>query len=149
MSMLLKSNIKSKLNQYDWYVAISRGGLPVAGYLSYITGQRQIDTINVWSYDDQMQGKIQFIDKDLSHLADQRVLLIDDIADHGATLEFVHNQLSQYGPKQLDSFTIYYKPHSIFTPTYYLNEIPNETWVEFTWDNPEIDLLNICTLKLK
>ena len=48
--------------EFDWYVAISRGGLIPTALLSYITQVRKIDTFCIFSYqENQNQSSFTII----------------------------------------------------------------------------------------
>jgi len=121
--------------EFDWYVAISRGGLVPAALLSQLTNMRKIDTLCVESYsEDKTRSEVRVIEKDYSHLKGQRVLIVDDLADSGQTLEFVMSYLVPYGPKTLKTAVIYKKKGSHFKPDYYIEERPAEDWIDFSWE---------------
>jgi uncharacterized protein len=143
--MLLTSTpqIIDKLSNFDWYVALSRGGLPVAGFLAYITGVKQIDTLNIWSYEDHIQGKFNFIEKDFSFLQDKKVLIIDDLVDTGATMQQAIEHIKNFNPELLETFVAIKKSASQYNPTYYLKNAPHDDWVHFRWDLKDKFLLDL------
>jgi hypoxanthine phosphoribosyltransferase len=124
---------------FDWYVAISRGGLIPAALLSQITGQRNIDTICVSRYDENKKEKeIDCMDcKNFKHLRNQNVLIIDDLLDHGRTMDYVINIIKMYGPKRLNTAVLYWKERSIIEPDFYISMCENNMWINFNWEKDQ------------
>lgn len=121
-----------KENEYDWYVAITRGGMVPTLLLAQITGHRQIDTIVAKSYDFTHKSKVEITKKDIDHLIGEKVLLIDDLCDTGDTMRVVVDYLEAVGCI-IDTMAVYKKRHSCYTPTYFLEEIGSE-WVDFKYE---------------
>ena len=71
--------------EFDWYVAISRGGLVPACLLSQITGHRAIDTVSVHSYEGDQAGEPVYVHKEYLNLQGKKILVIDDLVDTGDT----------------------------------------------------------------
>ena len=122
------------LADFDWYVAISRGGLAPAYRLAQLTGVKNIDTFVAYSYDDETHkpGRMQYLAKDYSHLRGKRVLLIDDLVDRGATMEFAMQKLLEFSLADLKNFVVYKKAHSTVRPDFYVKETPSDQWIEFS-----------------
>jgi hypoxanthine phosphoribosyltransferase len=125
--------------EFDWYIAIARGGLIPAAMLAQITDQRNIDTFCIKRYGkDNKEIAISNIeDKNLSHLNFKRILIIDDILDNGRTMDYVRKHVSLYKPKEIKIACLYWKPRSIVTPDFYLSACDNETWIEFFWEKDQ------------
>src|SRR6185437_5340430 len=77
----------------DIVLAIARGGLLVAGALSYALGVKNTFTMNVEFYtgvDERLELPMLLPPvPDLVDFADTKVLIADDVADTGATLALV------------------------------------------------------------
>jgi xanthine phosphoribosyltransferase len=65
-------------------VAITRGGLCVAGLVSQIVGIKNIDTLCLESYNGQERKEVGVVK---AQHYNERVLLIDDVIDSGETIE--------------------------------------------------------------
>ena len=123
---------------FDWYIAISRGGLVLAALLSQITGQRNIDTFCISRYSsdgDPCQAKI--IHKNFSHLFNKNILLIDDLLDHGETVNLTMKYLKSWrgaAVKSIKLAVIYWKPHSIVIPDFYIEKCESDKWIDFKWE---------------
>ena len=79
----------------DLVLGISRGGLLIAGALAYALGVKNTATISVEFYtgiDERLELPMLLPPvPDLIDLGSARVLIADDVADTGATLELVRN----------------------------------------------------------
>ena len=82
-------------------LAIARGGLLVAGALAYALGVKNTFTMNVEFYtgiDERLEMPMILPPvPDLVDFAETRVLIADDVADTGATLELVKELLRGQG----------------------------------------------------
>ena len=121
---------------FDWYVAITRGGLVPACLLAQITGQRQIDTLVVRSYSDaRVQGEVHILHRDCGHLRGRSVLLIDDLVDSGRTMnDCTAYLLQEAGASLVETAVIYSKAGSKYQPTYWIQEKPRDEWIVFPWE---------------
>jgi hypoxanthine phosphoribosyltransferase len=128
---------------FDWYIAIARGGLIPTALLAQITNQRNIDTFCIKRYgEDKKEIAISNIDnKNLSHLKFKNILIIDDILDNGKTMDFVKKYISIYNPTNVKVACLYWKPRSIVTPDFYLSACDNDTWIEFPWETNQCFVL--------
>ena len=81
-------------------VAITRGGLVPAAIIARELNIRMIESVSVKSYDHQNQGKIivlKAINSDLvaADAAGQKILIIDDLVDTGATARVVRDKIGR------------------------------------------------------
>src|SRR5258708_11469899 len=87
----------------DMILAIARGGLLVAGALSYALGVKNTFTMNVEFYtgvDERLEMPMLLPPvPDLVDFSETQVLIADDVAHTGATLELVNEFLSPKGPE--------------------------------------------------
>ncbi len=113
-------------------VAITRGGMAPAMVVSRELGIRIVDTISVKSYDWQDQAEPRVIKAphpDVMGADGSGVLIIDDLADTGKTLELVR---SLY-PKAHFA-TVYAKPQGRGMVDTFITEVSQDTWIFFPWD---------------
>lgn len=115
-------------------VAIARGGLLPAGAIAYGLGIKNCGAINVEFY----TGIGTVLDApevlppelDMSYLDGRRVLLVDDVADSGRTLDLAVRLLSDRGAI-VRSAVIYTKPTTIIRPDYSWKDTGR--WIDFPW----------------
>lgn len=129
--------IAQRLADDDWIpdaiLGVVRGGLFVAAGLAYALDIKDVRHVNIEYYTDagvtlsepRIIGDVPY----LADLVDRRVLVADDVADTGATLEFVQRLL----PKDADVrvAVLYAKPGSTFPPEVAWRT--TERWIRFPW----------------
>ncbi len=115
-------------------VAIARGGLLPAGAISYGLGTKNCGTMNVEFYtgigtvlDDPVVLPPEF---DMAYLEGRRVLLVDDVADSGRTLDLAVRLLGNKGA-DVRSVTIFTKPTTVIQPDYSWKH--TDRWIDFPW----------------
>ena len=120
----------------DLIVAVARGGTIPARILSDLL-DAPYASIQVKLYTDIAHaGATPQIMQPLNvSVADKRVLLVDDIADSGRTLQFVSTHLKEQGAAEVQTATLYFKPGCSVTPDYYQKTTDN--WVVFPWEYKE------------
>ncbi|MFX0212253.1 MAG: phosphoribosyltransferase [Candidatus Hodarchaeota archaeon] len=69
------------------------------------------------------------------HIHGKRILLIDDVADSGVSLDFAMKYLNMKKPLEVRIGTLYYKPWSKVKPQYYVEE--TESWIIFPHERYE------------
>jgi len=118
----------------DLILGIARGGLLVAGGLSYAIGVKNTFTMNVEFYtgvDERLPVPMILPPVPaLVDLQDARMLIADDVADTGQTLALVKGFCAgQVG--EVRTAVLYEKPRSIVTCDYVWRR--TDLWVEFPW----------------
>jgi xanthine phosphoribosyltransferase len=111
-------------------VAISRGGLVPAAIVARALGIRLIETICIASYDGEAKGALDVVKAAPDQVGDgSGWLLIDDVADTGATAELARRMLPR-----AHYATLYVKPSGRPFVDTYLREVDQDTWIDFPWD---------------
>ena len=114
-------------------VGIARGGLTLAHAMAEGLNIRNVQTLRTELYDEQdkracitLEGNCEFDDV-------KRVLVVDDIADSGETLDAVMQSLA-CGNSEIEfkSATLFYKKSSCYEPHFWLNEAND--WIDFFWE---------------
>ncbi len=115
-------------------VGVARGGLIPAGALSYALGIKSLMFLNVEFYTGV--GKVlpapRLVGPPPSHhgLRDKRLLIVDDVADSGRTLEFVRDICAEY-TDQIKIAVLYEKPGSALSCEFAWRR--TDDWVTFPW----------------
>jgi len=118
----------------DLILAIARGGLLIAGSVSYALGVKNLHVINV-EYYTGVNERLDFPvilppPLNLVDLAAARVLVVDDVADTGHTLALVRDFcLPQVA--ELRSAVLYQKPQSVIDCDYVWRR--TDRWIDFPW----------------
>ena len=118
----------------DMILGIARGGLLVAGALGYALGVKNTFTMNVEFY----TGVDQRLDipmilppvPDLVDFAGFKVLIADDVADTGATLELV-KEFCAGKVAEVRCAVLYEKPQSEVRCEYVWRR--TDRWIDFPW----------------
>lgn len=121
----------------DVVVAIARGGLIPAGAVAYALGVKAMAATNVEFYTgvEEVLTEPVFLPPlmDTHSLAGKRVLVVDDVADSGRTLQKVLEKLSE-GPSAVAdarSAVLYHKPRSVVRPDHIWRG--TDKWITFPW----------------
>ena len=120
----------------DVVVGIARGGLVPARLLADLLGVSSMLTVGVAFYKDiarrERQPKItQALP---SHIAGKHLLVVDDVADTGKSLELVVGELKM-AQRDVRTATLYWKPWAEFNPDFYAKE--TDAWIIFPWERME------------
>ncbi len=118
----------------DLILGIARGGLLVAGALSYALDVKNTFTMNVEFYtgvDERLPVPMILPPvPDLVDLHDARMLIADDVADTGQTLALVKGFCAgQVGEVRVA--VLYEKPRTIVTCEYVWRR--TDRWIDFPW----------------
>src|SRR5471030_879669 len=120
--------------QPDMILAIARGGLLVAGALSYALGVKNTFSMNVEFYtgvDARLEMPMLLPPvPDLVDFAETRVLIADDVADTGATLALVQ-EFCEGKVAEVRCAVLYEKSRSSVQCEYVWRRTDN--WVVFPW----------------
>jgi hypothetical protein len=122
----------------DLVLGIARGGLLVAGAISYAIGLKNTFTMNVEFY----TGVDQRLDMpmilppvpDLVDLGEAHVLIADDVADSGRTIELVKDFLAGK-VAEVRVAVLYEKPGSVVQGEYVWRR--TDRWIVFPWSAEE------------
>ncbi len=120
----------------DLVVAIARGGLAVAGSLAYALGVKNCTCINVEFYrgvDERLDVPVvlpPYLDP--ADLRDATVLVADDVADTGVTLDLVRGICADQ-VREVRTAVLYHKPRSVVTPDYAWRR--TDRWIDFPWSS--------------
>ncbi|MFE6257095.1 phosphoribosyltransferase [Agromyces sp. NPDC057865] len=133
-SRSLASEVLASGFRPDVVIAIARGGLLLAGAISYALGTKQCGSINVEFYtgvDERLPEPVLHPPMlDVPAVAGKSVLLIDDVSDSGRTLAKVVDLLVEAGA-EVRSATLYVKPRTVLVPDFAYRE--TEDWIVFPW----------------
>ncbi len=120
----------------DVIIAVARGGLIPAGAISYALGTKVCGSLNVEFYSDIAETLPEPVVLppllDTSALRDKKVLVADDVADSGKTLELTVAILRDTGA-EVRTACLYAKPTTVFEPDYVLRH--TSKWIAFPWSS--------------
>lgn len=122
----------------DVIVGIARGGLIPAVRLSHLLNDLLMRIVHVKYYEnvDETTEAPEIFWSDVGELKGN-VLIVDDVADTGNTLEVVLDHLEERVDGELKICTIAYKPFSKIEPDFYVYE--TEKWIVFPWEEAPVE----------
>lgn len=119
----------------DLILAIARGGLFTAGAIGYALGVKLLHVVNVEFYtgrDERLQMPVMLPPiPDASMFKGLNVLICDDVADTGATLDTTYEFVSKH-VAEVRSLVIYEKSRSTIACDYVWKR--TDKWIQFPWD---------------
>ena len=124
----------------DMILSIARGGLLIGGALGYAMGVKNTYTMNVEFYtgvDERLEvPQILPPAPDFVDLHDARILIADDVADTGRTLESVQ-AFCAGKVAEVRTAVLYEKSHSLIQCEYVWRK--TDLWINFPWsDQPPV-----------
>ena len=133
--------ISKKINKdgfkFDKVVTLAKGGWPMARPLVDYVGAEEVVNIGLKFYSgiNKRNDKPRIYQDLPVEVEGERILLFDDVADTGESLEFVSQYLKERGVKSVTTACLFYKPHSIIKPNYYGEE--TKSWIIFPYELKE------------
>ena len=118
----------------DLILAIARGGLFVAGSLGYALAVKNLYVMNLEFYtgvDERLDVPIMLPPSlDKFDLTDAKILVADDVADTGHTLNVVH-EFCQEVVAESRTAVLYEKSHSLVKCDFIWKK--TDAWINFPW----------------
>jgi hypoxanthine phosphoribosyltransferase len=138
-SRRLATMVKQSGFHPDVVIAIARGGLLLAGAMSYALGTKNCGSINVEFYtgvDERLPEPVLSGPMlDAPALAGKKVLVVDDVSDSGHTLALVvallRDSSLDSNAAEVRTATLYTKPRTVLVPDYTWRE--TDDWIVFPW----------------
>ena len=122
----------------EMILSIARGGLLVGGALGYALGVKNVYTMNVEYYtgvDERLEvPRILPPAPDFVDLDDARILIVDDVADTGHTLESVE-EFCAGKVGEVRTAVLYEKPRSLVKCDYVWRR--TDLWIDFPWSDQD------------
>ena len=127
----LSRKIKESDREFDTIVSISRGGHIPSRMLSDFLGL-PIFSVTIQSYKEFKQGKLEITQKLGMFLEGQNVLVVDEIADSGKTLERAIGYLTKLRATSVATAVVCVKPQSNPKPDFFGSV--SSYWVIFPYE---------------
>jgi hypothetical protein len=118
----------------DIVLSIARGGLALGMGLGYALDVKNLSAVNVEFYtgvDTRLEVPIMLPPTpDVVDLTGLRVLIADDVADTGLTMQYVQEFCADH-VAEVRTAVVYYKPRSVVRPDFIWKT--TDRWVDFPW----------------
>ncbi|MGC8565103.1 MAG: energy-coupling factor transporter ATPase [Thermoplasmata archaeon] len=136
----LSEEIIKKYGKPDIIIYIERGGMVIARLISDYLGVKDMLSIRASYYTDEgvpsTHVTLGSFDYNLDDVRNY-ILLVDDIADTGKTLQAVLDKIKKLTTKPVYVCTVAFKPHSEIKPDIFAYTVDNDTWVVFEYEEQE------------
>jgi hypoxanthine phosphoribosyltransferase len=121
----------------DVIVGLTRGGWIPARVLSDLLEIPDLAVVRVEFYLGVAENRSEpVLTQGFSAVVEgKKVLLVDDVADTGKSLQLAREHIRQKGATEVRIATVYRKPFSAVTPDYFEKE--TRRWVVFPWETTE------------
>ena len=118
----------------DLILSIARGGLFLAASLGYALAVKNVHVMNVEFYDGvgttlDMPVMLPPVPSAVD-FSEKKVLIADDVADSGKTMELVHRFIKDH-VEDVRSAVLYEKPQSVIKCDYVWKR--TDRWINFPW----------------
>jgi len=133
----LADRISASGLKFDAILGISRGGLVPSRVLSDELENPNIIVVRVEFYTDiyKVKAEPRVVHVPDLDLKGKDVLVVDDVADSGRSLECISRLLKEEDAKTIRIATVFYKPWSSVVPDFYVRT--TDKWVVFPHENHE------------
>lgn len=130
------TDIENAGKKYDVIVGVARGGLFLAGYLAYHLQVKEVDIINVRTYEDRKIVDPRVLDLPKT-IRGNNVLLVDDILDSGTTFQILDDWMNQTN-KRCDRAVLVDKGKSAIKADYVGIGVSGDFWVVYPWEKSSV-----------
>ncbi len=116
-------------------VGLTRGGWVPARMLCDLLSVKKLYAVKTehWGVTANLDGKALLTQELIADVANESVLVVDDITDTGESLMLAMAHLFKKQPAELKSATLLHITHSKIEPDFYAVEVPKEKWAWFIW----------------
>ena len=124
----------------DSLVYIERGGMVIGRLLSDFLSIKEVYPLKASYYSDDGVPLSRVSVGSFEHsFTDEEgyILLVDDIADTGKTIEAAIEVLRKNTNKRIITATVVYKPQSTIKPDIFAYTVENDTWIVFDYEENE------------
>jgi hypoxanthine phosphoribosyltransferase len=131
----LARKIKNSGFKPDAIVAVARGGWVPARILADFLLIRELYSVKAehWGIVATVTGKAKITQPLTVDLTGKSVLVVDDVADTGETVEIVAQHVREKNAKEVRTAVIDFKHTSKFVPDYYAREMSEWAWIVYPW----------------
>jgi len=128
---LLADIIKSMGVEYDWIICVTWWGLHLTYYLSKLLGIKNIQNINVSSYEWKKNKRIKnYTEWIMINCRFNKYLVVDDLVDTWKTIRYIRKKFWT----NTDVATLYHK-NKCPKPAYYVKEISPKERITFYYEH--------------
>lgn len=137
LAFVLSKQLLEQGKQFDRLVTLAKGGWPLSRSLVDFMSIPEVASVGVKFYQgiNQRYPEPQVYQDIPVTVTGERVLLFDDVADSGESLQFTIEYLREKGVAEVTTATLFYKPQSVIRPDAYGAE--TSSWIIFPFETVE------------
>ncbi len=134
----LAEKIASSGEFYHAVIGILRGGWVPARMLADLLDIKEVGGLEIKFYRGiEERGERPVVTQPpVIELKDKNVLVVDDVADTGKSLQTAVNTINLFGAKLVRTAVLYVKPWCMSEPDYYYGK--TDRWIVFPWEYREV-----------
>lgn len=138
LTLQIAKQIKASAENFDLVVALAKGAWPMSRSLVDYSQIKELASLGVKFYKgiNKRLDKPEIYQELPTSVKDKDILIFDDVADTGESLNFAKNYLLQKGAKKVKVASLLYKPWSVVEPDYY--GATTEAWIIFPFERREM-----------
>ena len=133
-SILLADQIEEWWQNFDVVLAIGKGWLIIAYYIAKVLWIHSVQVVSVKSYNWKTQDTIKDYTPELNIYPWARYLIVDDLLDTWATMEYTLNTYFKQSWALYKTAVLYQKKHSKVNADYCFANIGDQR-IDFEFDN--------------
>jgi len=134
LCLKLSNSIKKSGFKPDAIVAIGRGGWIPGRIISDFLGIRELYSVKAEYWDVAQTRDEAIITQPVNvEIGGKKILVVDDVADTGKTLNVVISHLKKTGASEIRTAVLQYKKTSKFSPDYSGEILKKWVWVVYPW----------------
>jgi len=121
-------------------LAVSRGGLVPARIVSDILDVDNVvaAAVKYWALAERRAERpVLYHGVEPSIVGGKKVLVVDEVADTGATLKLIVDLLNVMGVAEVRTAVLHVKSTSSLTPDYYVERVAEWVWISYPWSRWE------------
>lgn len=119
----------------DVIVSIMRGGVVPALIVSDILNVDSFYALRVkhWGIAEEVYSVPVVEQLPQGKIEGKKVLVVDEVADTGKTLDVAVKELLKLGPAEVRSAVLHLKPNSVIIPDYFAERLNRWVWIFYPW----------------
>lgn len=123
----------------DVVISVMRGGVVPALVISDILNVDSFYAIRVkhWGIAEEVYPTPVVEQLPQGRVEERKVLVVDEVADTGKTLEVATREILKLHPKEIKSAVLHLKPTSVVVPDYYAEKLGKWVWIFYPWSLAE------------
>ncbi len=131
----IAKKIKESNFRPDAIVAVARGGWVPARILADLLFVKELYSVKAehWGMVATETGKAKITQPLTVDLSGKKVLVVDDVADTGETVELVAKHVMEKNAEEVRTAVLDFKHTSKFVPDYYAKEMESWRWIVYPW----------------